>query len=106
MKKSDTNTNPRGRARPKALGPLCLKLRFGSLGSISQISSCLQRRHLAPGIHGSANTGSNRLSGRITAIVDGPLPRKIGPESTQCQALGIGAALSPWGRIDYFHLLH
>lgn len=34
-------------------------------------------------IRGSANTGPNVLTGRITAIVAGPLPRKIGPEAHQ-----------------------
>ncbi|KAJ5399665.1 hypothetical protein N7465_010154 [Penicillium sp. CMV-2018d] len=48
---------------------------------------------IASEIRGSANTGPNRLSERITAIIDSPLPRKVGPESTQCQALGIGSAL-------------
>ncbi|KAJ5189215.1 hypothetical protein N7491_005542 [Penicillium cf. griseofulvum] len=53
-----------------------------------------------PKNRGSANTGSNRLCRRITAITAGPLPRKIGPESTQCPDLGIGAALLPiWGEL-------
>ncbi|KAJ6188307.1 hypothetical protein N7519_003215 [Penicillium mononematosum] len=34
-------------------------------------------------IRRSANTGPNVLTGRITAIVSGPLPRKIGPEVHQ-----------------------
>ncbi|KAJ5943537.1 hypothetical protein N7516_003705 [Penicillium verrucosum] len=50
---------------------------------------------IASDMRGSANTGPNRLSGRITAMIDCPPPRNIGPEPTQCQALALGMLI--WG---------
>ncbi|KUM61111.1 hypothetical protein ACN42_g6000 [Penicillium freii] len=81
---------------------MCSRDHLGTLSKNTSILVTSVPHHsllIASKIRGSANTGLKRLSERIAAIIDSPLPRKIGPESTQCQALGIGSALGMliWG---------